>query len=84
MNTNLIKRILTSVVLLILLFLMFLSKKILIIIFLLLGVLSILEFLSITNKIFKNIFYKFSANIIFIFYVFIFVYSSFLPQIILN
>ena len=72
MNTNLIKRILTSVVLLILLFLMFLSKKILIIIFLLLGVLSILEFLSITNKIFKNIFYKFSANIIFIFYVFIF------------
>ncbi len=72
MNTNLIKRILTSVVLLILLFLMFLSKKILIIIFLLLGVLSILEFLSITDKIFKNIFYKFSTNIIFIFYVFIF------------
>ena len=72
MKTNLIKRIFTSVVLLILLFLMFLSKKILIIIFFLLGVLSILEFLSITDKIFKNIFYKFLTNIIFISYVFIF------------
>ena len=72
MKTNLIKRIFTSVVLLTLLFLMFLSKKILIIIFFLLGVLSILEFLSITDKIFKNIFYKFLTNIIFISYVFIF------------
>ncbi len=72
MKNNFIKRILTSVVLLILLFLMFLSKKILTTIFLLLGVLSILEFFSITNKIFKNIFYKFSTNVIFISYIFIF------------
>ena len=72
MKKNLIKRILTSVALLILLFLMFLSKKILIITFFFLGVLSILEFLNITDKIFKNIFYKFSTNIIFIFYIFIF------------
>ncbi len=72
MKNNLNKRILTSIALLILLFLMFLSKKILISAFLLFGVLSILEFFSITDKIFKNIFNKFSANIIFIFYVFIF------------
>tara|TARA_B100000242_G_C42989202_1_gene459166 strand:- start:600 stop:1184 length:585 start_codon:yes stop_codon:yes gene_type:complete len=51
---------------------MFLSKKILIITFFLLGVLSILEFLIITDKIFKNIFYKFSTNITFISYIFIF------------
>ena len=72
MKNNLSKRILTSVALLILLFLMFLSKKILIITFFLLGVLSIIEFFIITDKIFKNIIYKFSTNITFISYIFIF------------
>ena len=72
MKNNFIKRIFTSVALIILLFLMFLSEKILIIVFLLFGVLSILEFLTITDKIFKNIFYKLSINIIFISYIFIF------------
>ena len=72
MKNNLLKRIFTSLALLILLFLMFLSKKILIITFFLLGVLSIIEFFIITDKIFKNIFYKFSTNITFISYIFIF------------
>ncbi len=72
MKKNFIKRILTSIALLILLFLMFLSKKILIITIFLLGILSILEFLIITDKIFKKIFYKLTINIIFISYIFLF------------
>ena len=72
MNKNFKKRIMTSIALLILLFFMFFYKSILIVTFFLLGVLSILEFLNIKNKIFENYFYKIIINLTFVSYILFF------------
>ena len=69
---NLKKRIYTSLGLLIFTFLIAGYNFILIFGLLILGILSILEFLSLTKKIFKNQFGFFSLNFLFIVYIFIF------------
>ena len=69
---NLKKRIYTSLGLLIFTFLIAVYNFILIFGLLILGILSILEFLSLTKKIFKNQFGFFSLNFLFIVYIFIF------------
>ena len=72
MTSNLKKRIYTSFILFFLVFLIFRFNFILVYSLLILGVFSILEFLNISGKIFKKKFFKYSLNLIFIFYVFLF------------
>ena len=72
MTSNLKKRIYTSLILFFLVFLIFRFNFILVYSLLILGVFSILEFLNIIGKIFKKKFFKYSLNLIFIFYVFLF------------
>lgn len=72
MTSNLKKRIYTSLILFFLVFLIFRFNFILVYSLLILGVFSILEFLNISGKIFKKKFFKYSLNLIFIFYVFLF------------
>ena len=73
MNTsNLKKRIFTSSILFLLTLLMIKYDFILIYILIVFSVLALIEFLSITNKIFFNTFYKYLSNIIFSIYLFLF------------
>ncbi len=72
MTSNLKKRIYTSFILFFLVFLIFRFNFILVYSLLILGIFSILEFLNISSKIFKKKFFKYSLNLIFIFYVFLF------------
>lgn len=72
MTSNLKKRIYTSFILFFLVFLIFRFNFILVYSLLILGIFSILEFLNISGKIFKKKFFKYSLNLIFIFYVFLF------------
>ena len=72
MTSNLKKRIYTSLILFFLVFLIFRFNFILVYSLLILGIFSILEFLNISSKIFKKKFFKYSLNLIFIFYVFLF------------
>ena len=73
MNTsNLKKRIFTSSILFLLTLLMIKYDFILIYILIVFSVLALIEFLSITNKIFFNTFYKYLSNIIFLIYLFLF------------
>ena len=69
---NLTKRVFTSSILFLLILLMINYEFILIYILIVFSVLGLMEFLSMTNKIFINIFYKYLSNIIFSFYLFIF------------
>ena len=69
MSINLKKRIYTSVGLFLSLVLIFKYKVILVYSFTVLGVLSIIEFLNLTKKIFNNKFYKTIVNLSFITYV---------------
>ena len=69
MSINLKKRILTSVGLFLSLVLIFKYKIILVYSFIVLGVLSIVEFLNLTKKIFNNKYYKTIINLLFITYV---------------
>ena len=71
-SNNFKKRILTSLFLIFLIFLVFNSKLILVYSLIILGVLSILEFLNITNRIFKNKIFLTISNIIFLIYIVIF------------
>tara|TARA_B100001027_G_scaffold215337_1_gene189100 strand:+ start:619 stop:1266 length:648 start_codon:yes stop_codon:yes gene_type:complete len=71
-TSNLKKRIYTSFILFFLVFLIFRFNFILVYSLLILGIFSILEFLNISSKIFKKKFFKYSLNLIFIFYVFLF------------
>ena len=71
---NIKKRVITSIVLLILVILITVSKISLVFSLLCLGILSILEFLNISKKIFKNKLSMFLTNTFFIFFVFIFCY----------
>jgi|TARA_B100001059_G_scaffold208376_1_gene220593 phosphatidate cytidylyltransferase len=73
-SKNLKKRIYTSLALLLLTFLIFNSYMVLTYSLILLSVLSILEFLSISQKVIKNKFFIFIVNFFFIFYIFIFSY----------
>ena len=73
MSINLKKRILTSVGLFLSLVLIFKYKIILVYSFIVLGVLSIVEFLNLTKKIFNNKYYKTIINLLFITYVSFFV-----------
>ena len=68
------KRIITSIVLLMLVILITVSKISLVFLLLCLGVLSILEFLNISKKIFKKKFNMFLVSIFFIIFVFLFCY----------
>ena len=72
MTSNLKKRIYTSLILFFLVFLIFRFNFILVYSLLILGIFSILEFLNISSKIFKKKIFKYSLNLIFIFYVFLF------------
>ena len=73
MSKNFKNRINTSIVLLILLYFMFISNFIFGYFLIIMGVLSILEFLQITKKaITKKKVLRFISNLIFIFYIFIF------------
>ena len=72
MTSNLKKRIYTSFILFFLVFLIFRFNFILVYSLLILGIFSILEFLNISSKIFKKKIFKYSLNLIFIFYVFLF------------
>ncbi len=72
------KRIITSAFLILLIFLMFNSLHIMTAILLIMGTLSAIEFLKLTNRIIKNKFNFFFLNSIFIFYVSIFSISFFI------
>ena len=74
MSSNFKKRIFTSIGLFFLILLIFKFNLILVYCLLLIGVLSILEFLQITKKIFKNNLSLILINKIFILYVFLFCY----------
>ena len=76
-SNNLKKRFYTSVLLLILVILIFNFNLILMYSLTVLGVMSILEFLNISKKIFKYRFIKFFYNTIFIIYIFIFCFLFF-------
>ncbi len=71
-SNNLKKRIFTSLFLIFLIFLVFNSKLILVYSLIILGVLSILEFLNITNRIIENKIFLTISNIIFLIYIVIF------------
>lgn len=76
-SINLKKRILTSIILLSSIFLIFNSNMILIYFLIILGVLSILEFMQLTKKIVLHKLFLFLLNGFFIFYIFIFTYIFF-------
>ena len=74
MNKYLKQRIYTSILLLILLFLISKLNSLLIFCLLILGVLSQLEFLNLTKKLFKNKIFFILSNLFFLFYIFTFCY----------
>ena len=71
-NTSLKKRIFTSIILFLLLFLILNFETILVYSLIVLGVFSIIEFVSLMKKIKISQFYVFLANLFFIIYVFSF------------
>ena len=72
MTTNFKKRILTSLILSLLLILMMRYDILFIYFFIVVGISSILEFFNLTNRIFDKNFTKFSINILFTTFIFIF------------
>ena len=77
MSINLKKRINTSIVLFSILILIFYFNFILLFTLIVLGVLSVIEFFDINNKIIKNKIYLFIINILFVVYIFIFCFIFF-------
>ena len=71
------KRIVTSVVLLLIIFLVFTYNIILVFSLIILGVLSVLEFFNLTNKIIKNKFYMTISNLFFLAYISLFCLITF-------
>ena len=69
---NFKKRIFTSLILFSLLFLTLISQKILLTILLIAGILSLLEFFNLSNRIFKNNFFLSGFNLIITIYLFLF------------
>lgn len=76
--SNLKKRILTSFALLLIVALIFKSNLILAYSLIVIGVVSILEFTQILNRVFVNKFYNYVINLFFIFYIFYFCYFFFI------
>ena len=76
-SNNLKKRIFTSLILLSLLFFIFYFNFILLYFLIVVGVMSILEFLNLTKNIFTNKLYKFFINSFFIIYISIFCFLFF-------
>ena len=76
-SNNLKKRISTSLVLILLIYLIFTYKVFLVFTLLIFSILSVIEFLNITKKIFKSIFYITITNFFFIIYIFIFSFTFF-------
>lgn len=76
-NTNLKRRTQTAIILIILLALMIKFNLISVYILLIFGTISILEFLKISQKIFKTLFIKYFVNLIFTIYLFSFCYFFF-------
>ena len=74
---NLKKRIFTSLVLLFLIFLIVSFSTVLVFCLIVLGVMSIIEFLSITKKIYKNKLYFLISNTIFAAFIFVFCFIFF-------
>ena len=74
---NLKERIFTSIALLLLTLLFFISKFVLIYTLIVLGVLSIMEFTNLINRIYKEPKFIFFSNIVFIIYIFLFSYFFF-------
>ena len=74
---NLKERIFTSIALLLLTLLFFISKFILIYTLIVLGVLSIMEFTNLINRIYKEPKFIFFSNIVFIIYIFLFSFFFF-------
>ena len=74
---NLKKRIFTSIALLLLTLLFFISKFVLVYTLIVLGVLSIMEFTNLVNKIYKKPQFIFFSNIVFIIYIFLFSFFFF-------
>ena len=74
---NLKERVLTSILLLVLTTLIFYSKFMLLYTLIVLGVLSIIEFTNLINKISKKPLFKFFLNLIFIVYIFLFTFFFF-------
>lgn len=72
MTKNLKKRIYTSFILIFLIFLISISKYILLYTLLVLSVISSLEFINISKKIFKNFFYKLISCMFYLSYIFLF------------
>ena len=77
MQNNLKKRIFTSIALLLLTLLFFISKFVLVYTLIVLGVLSIMEFTNLVNKIYKKPQFIFFSNIVFIIYIFLFSFFFF-------
>ena len=71
-NKNLKKRIYTSLILLLLIIVISKSNSILVFSLIVLGVLSLLEFINLSNKTIKNKFYLLISNLFFVVYIFIF------------
>ena len=69
-SNNLKLRILTSTILFFLIYLIYSFNYILVYSLIILGVLSLLEFINISNKIIKKKLYLYIFNIIFVFYIF--------------
>ena len=77
-NKDLKKRIITSFILLLVSILMIKFNFISIYILITLGAISIIEFLQISNKIFKKYFFKYLLNFLFIIYILFFCYLFFI------
>ena len=77
-NKDLKKRVLTSIILLFASILMIKFNFISIYILITLGTISIIEFLQISNKIFKKYFFKYLLNFLFIIYILFFCYLFFI------
>ena len=74
---NLKERIFTSIALLLLTLLFFISKFVLIYTLIVLGVLSIMEFTNLINRIYKKPKFIFFSNMVFIIYIFLFSFFFF-------
>ena len=83
-SKNFKKRLITSIILLLLIILMMISNFFLIFTLIVLGVLSVLEFLKLTQKIVKRKLYYFTINLVFLIYLsafcFLFFFFSNFPQ----
>ncbi len=77
-NKDLKKRILTSFILLFVSILMIKFNFVSIYILIILGTLSIIEFIQISNKIFKKFYFKYFLNLLFIVYLLFFCYLFFI------